>query len=285
MKRNFVLFLLLSASFICFSQNIRIFDSASLKNPQPIDTLLFTVQYETSMVQDVKKPENIEKETMMLRIGKKLSEYYSYTTFIADSVLSADFAAGASQQTVSEHLSQYGMGSVSYKIYKNYPEGKLTLLDRIVTDNFLVEEPMPVIDWKITPDTATVCGYLCKKAVANFRGRDYEAWFTPEIARNDGPWKLQGLPGLILKAQDTQKHYQFVCTGIEKSKKPTTINYPQTDRRKVIREELATLYRRFNADPQGYIISNNPNVKLTVRDKAGNEIKKMSNPYNPIELK
>ena len=44
-----------------------------------------------------------------------------------------------------------------------------------------------------------------------------EAWYTPEIPRSEGPWKLQGLPGLILKASDSRQHYTFVCTGIGRS--------------------------------------------------------------------
>lgn len=282
--KKIIYFALLLISNVTFAQTIRIFDMTALKNPTPIDTLLFTVQYHTLMVPDTDKPDKSVEETMMLRVGKILSEYYSYTTFIADSVLSADFAAGASQQTINEHLSQFGLGNISYKIYKNYPKGKLTMLDRIVMDNFKVEEPMPKIDWTITADTATVCGYHCKKATTRFLGRDYEAWFAPEIARSDGPWKLQGLPGLILKAHDAQKHYQFIATGIEQAKKLSVIGFPSNSRRTVSRKELNLLQKRFNADPQAYIKATSPNVKVTVKDDAGNVVKKMSNPYNPIEL-
>jgi hypothetical protein len=40
----------------------------------------------------------------------------------------------------------------------------------------------------------------CKKATTNFRGRYWEAWYTEEIPIGQGPWKLCGLPGMILKA-------------------------------------------------------------------------------------
>ncbi len=284
MKKTIFL-LLFFTSAVTFAQHIRIFDMSALKKTIPVDTLLFTVQYETTMMKDTEKPDKLTKETMMLRVGKTLSEYYSYTSFLTDSVLRADIDAGASQQTINEHLNQYGMGQVSYKIYKNYPTGRLTMLDRIAVDNFRVEEAMPKINWTITVDTATVCGYLCKKATAHLYGRDYEAWFTPEIPRNDGPWKLQGLPGLILKANDTQNHYTFLATGIEQASRLSLIEFSTNSNRLISRKELNMLYKRFNDDPQAYIQATAPNVTVTVRDEAGNVIKKMKNPHNPIELK
>lgn len=267
-----------------FAQRISIPDLNSYSKLITVDTLVFTVQYDLSIVGDATHPDNLTKETMMLRVGKNVSEYYSYTSFITDSVLRTDIQSGASQQVINEHLQQYGFGVISHRIYKHYPKGRLTLFDRIAIDNFEVEEPMPEMDWTIHPDTATICGYRCQKATACLYGREYEAWFTSEIARSDGPWKLHGLPGLILKTEDSQKHYRFIATGIEQSRTTSLIGVPETSRRKVSRRELNKLHERFNADPQGYIKVNAPNVKISVKDKMGNEIRKMSNPYNPIEL-
>lgn len=284
MKKVLFIAALLLLGLNVSAQRISIADLGSYGKMVPIDSLIFTVQYDLSIVEDKTKSDSLTRETMMLRIGETVSEYYSYTSFIADSVLRVDVQAGASHQTISEHLQQYGFGVISHRIYKNYPKGQLTFLDRIVMDNYVVEEPMQKIEWTIHPDTATVCGYACQKATAHLYGRDYEAWFTTEIPRSDGPWKLHGLPGLILKAQDRQRHYQFVATGIEQNRTASSIEISDTSRRKISRKELNKLHERYNADPQAYIKVNAPNVKVTVKDKMGNEIRKMSNPYNPIEL-
>lgn len=284
MKKMLFLAALILSGPALFAQRITIADLGSYKKMTPLDSLVFTVQYDVSILEDTEHPDNVTKETMMLRVGKDVSEYYSYTSFMADSVLRADIQSGASQQTINEHLQQYGFGVISHRIYKNYPKGQLTLLDRIAMDNYVVEEPMLKIGWTIHPDTATICGYSCQKATTHLYGRDYEAWFTPEIPRSDGPWKLHGLPGLILKAEDTQKHYCFIASGIEQRKGLSLIEMPETSRRKISRKELNKLHERFNADPQGYIKVNAPNVTVTVKDGMGNEIRKMSNPYNPMEL-
>lgn len=76
----------------------------------------------------------------------------------------------------------------------------------------------------------------------------------------------------------------FFASGIEQSRNVSLIEMLETSRRKVSRKELNKLHERFNADPQGYIKVNAPNVTVTVKDGMGNEIRKMSNPYNPMEL-
>jgi len=50
---------------------------------------------------------------------------------------------------------------------------------------------------------------LCQKAEGDFRGRHYIAWFSNKILIPDGPWKLCGLPGLILEAYDEKKTVYF----------------------------------------------------------------------------
>ena len=64
-------------------------------------------------------------------------------------------------------------------------------------------------------DTSTILSYLCQKAECVFKGRRWIVWYSPEISSSEGPWKLFGLPGLILKAEDNRGHYLFTCTGME----------------------------------------------------------------------
>lgn len=78
-----------------------------------------------------------------------------------------------------------------------------------------VKEVTPKITWKITKETKKIGKFKCIKATANFRGRDYTAWFTTTISLPYGPWKLNGLPGLILEAYDTNKHVYWYFKNIE----------------------------------------------------------------------
>ena len=78
-----------------------------------------------------------------------------------------------------------------------------------------VKEKKPKIEWIITNLTKKIGRYECRKAEAEFRGRNYTAWFTTEIPLPFGPWKLQGLPGLILEAYDTDKEVYFYFKKIK----------------------------------------------------------------------
>lgn len=71
------------------------------------------------------------------------------------------------------------------------------------------------ISWDIKDETKKIGRYEVQKATAHFRGRDYTAWFTSEIPLPYGPWKLVGLPGLILEAYDTDKEIYWYFKNIE----------------------------------------------------------------------
>ena len=66
--------------------------------------------------------------------------------------------------------------------------------------------------WNMTDDTMVILNVSCKKATTTFKGRFYTAWYADEIPIMNGPWKLGGLPGLIMEAYDDENnwHVQFV---------------------------------------------------------------------------
>ena len=63
----------------------------------------------------------------------------------------------------------------------------------------------------------TVCGYKCHLATCSFRGRDYKAWYTTQLPYPEGPWKFNGLPGLITEVYDTKNHYHFTLVSLKQN--------------------------------------------------------------------
>jgi GLPGLI family protein len=233
-----------------------------------------------------------KKDIMLLDIGSEMSRYYSQTSYLGDSLVKI-YAARISQGIISSRqleteIQQDALKSPKrsrthdYTILKNCPKSKLNLIDRFAMENYRYEEDIPVFDWELSEDTMTVCGYLCKKAATTFRGRDYEAWYAPQIPVSSGPWKFAGLPGLILRIKDTRNMFLFLCTHMTKPEEAVLIDSDRDYGRAIMVSKS-----RYNRDKQkfmdnsGAFMTGNPVVQQNGPLPAHNYVKK---PFNPIEL-
>ncbi|PKP34971.1 MAG: hypothetical protein CVU00_04395 [Bacteroidetes bacterium HGW-Bacteroidetes-17] len=120
------------------------------------------------------------------------------------------------QQFVNEYAAKGVYSRFSWEFLKNYPNGKMTCYHHLTTGPFLYEEDLNLFDWQLTDSIDTIAGYPVQMATTDFGGRSWIAWFSPEIPFNDGPYKFNGLPGLIVKVYDTRMHYVFELKDIEK---------------------------------------------------------------------
>ncbi|WP_312077163.1 GLPGLI family protein [Chryseobacterium sp.] len=116
-------------------------------------------------------------------------------------------------------------------IFKDFGDKFLISNERIVLDEFIVRDSVMNINWKITKEEKNILGYLCKKAEAHFRGRDYVAYYTENINKSDGPWKLTGLPGLILEAFTKDNYIRFTAVNISLEDKMISFENPFTENR------------------------------------------------------
>ena len=248
---------------------------------EPIDNAQFVVHYQVKMITDTLNPEKNMEESMILKVGTKSSEYYSYTRFVTDSIMKEQLQKSGNGIIKRERAED--MGIVTYQIYKNYPAGKVTTLDKIAMNRFRCEEENEIPEWQLLADTMTILSYSCQKAVCHFKGRDYEAWFTSGIPRSEGPWKLHGLPGLILKATDSQGHYSFECTGMVNAETNEEVLFGADGYESISRKNLNRVYERYATDPIGYVTSSSPNIKVIVKDDSGDNKTIKNMPHNPIE--
>jgi len=95
-----------------------------------------------------------------------------------------------------------------YFITKSIPEQKVYYYERAAGKQIYYQEDRPV-KWNVTDIVDKQNGYPAQKAVAEFGGRVWTAWFTNEIPLSDGPYKFSGLPGLIVKLEDDKGDYKF----------------------------------------------------------------------------
>lgn len=81
--------------------------------------------------------------------------------------------------------------------------------------NFISEESLPRIEWILLNEFKTVKNVNCQKAIGNFRGLQWEIWFSPKYPIPFGPWKLFGAPGLIFEASTIDMKVTYLLQGIK----------------------------------------------------------------------
>lgn len=111
------------------------------------------------------------------------------------------------------------------KRYVSQTQDSLISKISVVGDQFILREKMPDFNWQIQDSIKMIGNYTSRLATSHFRGRDYTAWFTEEIPVSAGPWKFNGLPGLIIDIADTTNQYHWVATAVS-SDIPEKITLP-----------------------------------------------------------
>ena len=184
------------------------------------------------------------------------SKFYSPKTEYVDSLKSTpdgkaklddmtrnDFLGGKLEDILRSDGSFYGVKSGN----------KYTFYDNSGLEKYVYEEPVAELGWEIGDSTKTILGYECVMASVNYHGRRWTAWFSPEIPVIAGPWKLTGLPGLILEATADGNQYSFIATGIQQTDKHITPIYLANDYEKTDRIKFLRARRSFLDNPLGKI--------------------------------
>lgn len=216
MKRLLIYTVLFSASLL----------ANAVKWVRDTEPAILEVHYIRTEITDTTKREtNYFNEQTMLRIGKGMSRYCSVTHYNNDSLrycapeLYWQMERASFEKDPREHDRTALQRSGRYwsVIYKNYPVGKVTETSYFDITHWRYEEDWEKPEWEISDESKEILGYQCFKATTDYRGRRWTAWFTPEIPLQDGPWKLCGLPGLILEAGDAQNIYHFIANGLKQN--------------------------------------------------------------------
>jgi len=141
-------------------------------------------------------------EYMYLFLGDEYSHYLSRAKTLTERIV----RRGNTAHTSKAALTHFHSG-----IVKDYNSANLYYLLKIpkMSDRFHYVEKKALFEWKIKEETKSIKDYKVQKATTTFAGRDYIAWFAPEIPISDGPYKFNGLPGLILEIYDTEKYWNF----------------------------------------------------------------------------
>lgn len=172
-----------------------------------IDTAQFVAVYDYECRTQDDEGQNVtDKMQVVVQVGRTVTKSMPRSAYpVYDDESKPDVAAGFQEALM--HMPT---------VWTGLPAGQTTVREFIFPHEYEGYEPTPDLAWILTDDTLTVSGYLCQQAMVTFRGVEWHVWYTEEIPSSAGPWRLRGLPGLIVKAES--EAHTFCLAGLRQEK-------------------------------------------------------------------
>ncbi|WP_336964665.1 GLPGLI family protein [Chryseobacterium contaminans] len=223
----------------------------------------------------------LDKLITILDITPKKSIYQDYTLPSQDSIIKLTVEEMEKTKTWKDISKLIRMPKFAYKIVKTYPEMKVQYLDRVSMNLFGYDDPVK-FTWNILPEKQKVGEYNTQKATTEYGGRTWTAWFSSDIPFQDGPYRFYGLPGLIVKIEDTEKNYSWMLSGNKKIANYDELSYSDKINAKygvsntvkpTTKEKFDKAYASFKQDPMAEI-----------RQKVSPEMMNMKMPGSDVTI-
>lgn len=212
-----------------------------------------------------------DKYQMVLLANNDYSKFFSPCTEYIDSLKSTPSGERIYNKLMDEGVKK----AIATGDHNAYPtsNGSLYVIKSSATSDVTVYDvagmleygyysaPFAEMEWEIGYSTKTILNYECVMAETDYHGRHWTVWFTPDIPIQDGPWKLCGLPELILEASENSGQHQFIAEGIEICDQPIPPVYSRKKYDKMKRKDMLRGMRNYltNGTPMvNALISNTP---------------------------
>ncbi|MCD8387066.1 MAG: GLPGLI family protein [Bacteroidales bacterium] len=207
---------------------------------------------------NLKTGERSNCEQYLLLANASCSKFYSAQTEYIDSLQSTpEGVAKLNDMRMAAFtggkLGEAPVAKATIYVTKNHSDGTMAVYDQVGLEKLCYDEPAGSIKWEIADSVKEILGYVCQLATADYHGRKWLAWFAPEIPLQEGPWKLSGLPGLILEACTEYDLYNFTATGLQQTGKAIGPVYLSEDYEKVSRDGFWKAKRKFTDNPIGNV--------------------------------
>lgn len=188
---------------------------------EPKENALVQIRYNKKVNIDTIGGKSFIESPMILRIGETSSMFYPEKLMFVDSLDYCDNFAASNLISLQDVMRDGGKAIAKVEgwekeyLFRNVHDNQTLVCQHFATYHLGYTEKTEMPQWTVHADsTKQILGYECIYAIASYRGREWEAWFSPEIPFKEGPWKLAGLPGVVLKAHDSRGQYAFEANSI-----------------------------------------------------------------------
>lgn len=252
---------------------------------EKIDSTQFVAFYHYTIQTQDDEGQNV---TDSLRLALLVGTRATYCT----TVLAYNYDGRASQELMNGFMMHH------QNVLTDTEKMEVTTTEAIYPHRYITHEPLAKIDWTLSDDTLTISGLFCYRATGELYGKQWTVWYTEEIPSSAGPWKLRGLPGLIVKAEDAKGIHCFTLYETKNEVKDiNTIGSPEYHKlsRKKLMEFKKKVFgnARYVKEPIYYVPKDADNVAEinlngTIYNVGMNShmlILQKSHVYQPLELK
>ncbi len=227
-----------------------LFFSCFTAHAEQSDSVLFKVTYYTTFKSFIERTD-LHVDELVLEVGEQQTRFYSLYRKMRKERMDSLKALGVDAFAIQGMIGDIPRNYYNYMIYNNYPENGKRHVECKHYHGLFYEEDMDIPQWEIVEGDSTILGYKCQKAVGTYRGHYWQVWFTPDIPVSYGPWKLSGLPGLILHAYDAKAFCTYDAIAFENGK-GETLYTPKTKAQRSTREQDLKLVKLSSANSVAY---------------------------------
>lgn len=230
---------------------------------EAVDRCRMRVTYEFRYATDTLGTRKIDR--LYLEVGDSVSRCYSV---FGDYIDSLYYRLGLRNPTGAINPRKWMQRDWAERYedtYIGYPcRGNMRTSIPFVNREFFYDEPVPLPAWRIADEgpSRRILDYDCRRADVSFRGRDYEVWFAEDIPINLGPWKFNGLPGLILCVKERCGLFNWTAIALEQTRDTELFVYNPKGRKtipgtppmrmsRITRQQMRKLLRMVWADKVG----------------------------------
>lgn len=222
------------------------------------------------------------EDIRVVQIGNGLVKDYSDIVFHFDSLATENFRKGLSTSSNTNP-------TLPCEIFNDHKIKEVKIKYRLFLNGGVLcyNDSYPSFKWKFLPDAPVkISGFSCGKVTVDFAGRQYSVWYTLDIPLPYGPYKFHGLPGLILKVEESNGMYIWEAISVVKSSRPIYM-YTYEKEIKCNRQEAYKTIGRMMRTPLTFLSSSG--TKIMVRRENGTfgkpRDKEQEYLYEPIEIK
>lgn len=195
----------ISLIFLFFSLNLLVFAQNS--------TAVMEVNYEMKYASDSLNKKNFKKSEFTLLLNSEESLFFDRDCKDFYEILNGK--KEGSNATIN----------TSYGAVPMFPKNKMSIhrlkektFAFLSLETYIFHFEEPELKWEILNETKDINGYKCQLAKTITDGNDtFFAWFTNDIAFQEGPHRFKGLSGLILEVYNQNKTIEISATEIKKS--------------------------------------------------------------------